>query len=485
MKQIIFVLMMSLCLSANGQTDDQKLKDEFKAVNNYVEFLNKSVHGLFVIHKLLEIENQEINKFVDIESHKLYNISNGDISSNVFTENSFYEKQLSKTQSNPFELVELAQKESSFLPTQVATKWNAKTLEIKKVLEQTNQIRYEIESYLGSNDLTDRTQVYGAYEIMEKAKNLFFTFYTLQLDFYHDLEKFSKLKSTNKDQLELFVALTELHENSRLILDALRFRNDNSFEKLTNDLKTSFVNYQEISKKYSTELKYAKKGINENLKKINGRVKKVIDSAIAFMETGSVADKYKQYGKYYHYHNNLILADMDWFGAGFINEMNDIIDKLQTPAIKYLEIPLFFQVIYPMKMDSVGHIASTDPLIDKIPTKLKNRKIKESNHIIHVDSNVVVLKLFDHLLQDGDIVSINFNGDWILEKHSIEKKSTELTLKLNPNGKNFLLMHADSEGRRPPNTMGIKYTYQGENKEIELRSDLNSSELIEIVNANQ
>ena len=93
---------------------------------------------------------------------------------------------------------------------------------------------------------------------------------------------------------------------------------------------------------------------------------------------------------------------------------------------------------------------------------------------------MIVLNLFDYKIQDGDIVSINFNGDWILENHSIETKASELTLKLNPNGKNYILLHAESVGRRPPNTMGIKYTYKGEERELELKSDLDNSELIEI-----
>ena len=47
-------------------------------------------------------------------------------------------------------------------------------------------------------------------------------------------------------------------------------------------------------------------------------------------------------------------------------------------------------------------------------------------------------------------------------------------------GRNFLLLHADNVGKRPPNTIGIRYTYRGEDKEVILKSDYNTSELIEL-----
>ncbi|HRG65739.1 MAG TPA: hypothetical protein PLV12_08040, partial [Saprospiraceae bacterium] len=88
--------------------------------------------------------------------------------------------------------------------------------------------------------------------------------------------------------------------------------------------------------------------------------------------------------------------------------------------------------------------------------------------------------LFDHMVVDGDIVSINYNGDWILEKVELERGSKKFKLQLNKEGRNFLLLHADNVGKRPPNTIGIRYTYRGEDKEVILKSDYNTSELIEL-----
>lgn len=40
------------------------------ALNLYVDFVNKSVHGMFMVNRLLVEYNLELNKYVDLESEK-------------------------------------------------------------------------------------------------------------------------------------------------------------------------------------------------------------------------------------------------------------------------------------------------------------------------------------------------------------------------------------------------------------------------------
>jgi hypothetical protein len=52
----------------------QAQKDEIsqtKAINNYILFANESDHGMLIIHRLLELYNQEINKYVNLPQYKL------------------------------------------------------------------------------------------------------------------------------------------------------------------------------------------------------------------------------------------------------------------------------------------------------------------------------------------------------------------------------------------------------------------------------
>ena len=53
------------------------------ALNLYVDFVNKSVHGMFMVNRLLVEYNLELNKYVDLESEKINNYSNKDLPQDI------------------------------------------------------------------------------------------------------------------------------------------------------------------------------------------------------------------------------------------------------------------------------------------------------------------------------------------------------------------------------------------------------------------
>jgi len=106
--------------------------------------------------------------------------------------------------------------------------------------------------------------------------------------------------------------------------------------------------------------------------------------------------------------------------------------------------------------------------------------IIKSSYTIEVDSNVFDLELFDHRIKDGDMVSINVNGEWLFNNISLEKESRILRLTIEPGGDNFVLIQAQNIGWRPPNTIGVRYFGNGRAENFFLVTDLYSSEVIEI-----
>ena len=54
----------------SGRNTAQQV-NQLDALNTYVEFLNESVHGLTVAHILFVNYNKDLNKYVDLDSHKL------------------------------------------------------------------------------------------------------------------------------------------------------------------------------------------------------------------------------------------------------------------------------------------------------------------------------------------------------------------------------------------------------------------------------
>jgi len=157
-----------------------------------------------------------------------------------------------------------------------------------------------------------------------------------------------------------------------------------------------------------------------------------------------------------------------------------MIKYLDLPVLLFTEMPHYYKVIYPKKLEKVDHLTATDSKITRLPTKLKDREISMSTRTIKVDSLKFQVSLYDHMIEDGDVISLNFNGDWIVEKMPLLAKKKKLKLQLNEEGKNYFILHANNVGRRPPNTMAVDYYYRGFKKQIILKSDLNVSELIEI-----
>jgi hypothetical protein len=161
--------------------------------------------------------------------------------------------------------------------------------------------------------------------------------------------------------------------------------------------------------------------------------------------------------------------------------MNQDLRNKDEKRIQFMEVPVFLQLIYPKKLDPIEHLKASDPKIEILPEKLKDREVVIRNHTMYVDSFLLEVKIYDHKMEDGDIISLNFNGDWILEEFTLSAKPEVLKLKINEEGKNYFLLHALNLGKRPPNTMALSYTYKGEKQTIVLSSNLNESEMIEII----
>ncbi|MBP7184516.1 MAG: hypothetical protein KBA06_03330, partial [Saprospiraceae bacterium] len=86
---IIFIIVVVISQSgAFAQTSKVE-----NALNAQAKFVNESAHGMLIIHRLLELYNQELNKYVDLDNYKLNNISGDDFPDDIFQDPSklFYQ----------------------------------------------------------------------------------------------------------------------------------------------------------------------------------------------------------------------------------------------------------------------------------------------------------------------------------------------------------------------------------------------------------
>ena len=75
---------------------------------------------------------------------------------------------------------------------------------------------------------------------------------------------------------------------------------------------------------------------------------------------------------------------------------------------------------------------------------------------INVFRDNITFRIWDDAQEDGDIISINFNGTWIIENRLITNAGEFIDLQLQP-GTNWILFYAVNQGSSGPNTLKTSY----------------------------
>ncbi len=459
----------------NQTTDSVKVK----ALNNYINFSNESTHGLLIVHRLLENFNKNINKFVDLPDQQINFYSNKDLPKDIFEdpENWFYDI-------SPNEWYTKINNSKGKIPSAVEVKLNNSASEMKSIISGVNSIRFELEEQIKSLDLTKRENLSLVYDKLEKGVNLYKNFYVKQLILEGDILAYYKTLKFGVDEMQfpaVLHAIDGVYKTTRVALKGLYDKDDDNFSEVIKAQEAALSKFEAInlSDYNSTRLVNSRVQLYwANIKRQSAESLKVQK---AFSESENVPDEYKLYDKYYYYYNISVINKFNRYGNGVVFEMNRIIDYLTIPVLRYFEVPHYFKVIYPKLLEKTDFLAASDPIVKALPKVVKGRSVVTATRTIKVDSFLVDLKMYDHKIVDKDIVSLSFNGDWIVEKLEISEKPFEFTLKLNQEGKNFLLLHADDMGRQPPATIALSYVYRGKKELIILNSDTLKSEVIEII----
>lgn len=100
---------------------------------------------------------------------------------------------------------------------------------------------------------------------------------------------------------------------------------------------------------------------------------------------------------------------------------------------------------------------------------------------ITVKNKDIVLSIRDNGFPDGDIVSIELNGEVVLSKYTLKKEEKEVPIYLDPEKENHLILIAHNVGEREPNTSVISIDDGIKNKKIILNADLKSPGVLRFV----
>jgi hypothetical protein len=478
-KILLYCVVMILSIgTVNGQNALSKAA-KVDALNSVLHFVNEGTHGMLLVHRLLENYNQDINKYADLEGFQIAFYANKDLPKDIFDdpENMFYYEH------SPYKWYDIAVEKSKKQNYANNKQIIAKMTKMKTILTQINQIRFEVDNKIIDKDLTDTAALNKVYDELRNGVKLYEEYFNVQKTLLAQVAKSYQPLMPNANEVqypELYKAMANLYVSSREVLLAVRNKDDENIDQLISKQGQAIKAFESLDLASFGSTRLNSRKVQLFKKSIEEQSRLSITAAKKFYETADVSEEYKQYGKFYFYYNSELINTFNYYGSGIVFKLNRLIDYLQIPSLIFTELPHYYKVILPKKLETVEHIAATDSKIVKLPSRLKDREIQMSTRKIKVDSLKFEVSLYDHMIEDGDVISLNFNGDWIVEKMPLEAKHKKLKLMLNAEGKNFFILHAENVGRRPPNTMAVDYYYRGRKHQIILKSDLNVSEMIEI-----
>lgn len=473
---LIILFLTTFIFSEKANAQNSLTPEQAKVINLYVDFVNENIHGLLITQRIFDIMNRDINKYVDLSDVQTNSFTNMDVSENVFIDrdNMFYKK------ISPDSMYTILLKDNAILNINIGKPLINHATNMHTITFKLNSMRFEIEEMIKALDLKKRENISLVYDKLEEAVQLYYNFYEEQ----KGVEKIiNEYRVSNDQKYSNFIAVSnQLYYDVIQILKDLHSKNDSDISGKIEKFKLSKNAYDNFSFAAYNNSKLMNASVQHSISNVKNNTSIMLKIVEDFNNFESLPEDYKLWDKYYYYYNVMMLGKMNRYGGiGLVDEMNNISSVLDKNLIKYLEMPHYLKIVYPKILQENTSLASSDPLIEKIPTSIKGRNVVIANRTIKVDSSVVEFNMYDHKIIDKDIVSISFNGDWIIEKYEISDKPYTFNIKLNDNGKNFLLLHADDMGRNPPATIALSYTVNGKKEVIILNSDTQKSELIEIV----
>jgi hypothetical protein len=138
-----------------------------------------------------------------------------------------------------------------------------------------------------------------------------------------------------------------------------------------------------------------------------------------------------------------------------------------------------FQMSYNLPILRLQKSTLSRPKSDKIYCEMERKVVIK--HQFRVNVEELSIELFDHENEDGDIVSVCFNVQYLIEKHLLTNKPKTLKIKLLPYQKNVLTVFANNTGKEGANTSALIFTINGKVEEIILYADKKESEGIEFI----
>lgn len=171
----------------------------------------------------------------------------------------------------------------------------------------------------------------------------------------------------------------------------------------------------------------------------------------------------------------------DWTGSGHVTGIDCVPGKIHLTKVNPDDIAIEYAntVNINFAQDKGKPVELQWDEDDNTIKKIKDRKV-EAGNTIEVESRVISITVYDHKKNDGDIISLNYNGYWLLEKYKIDNDEHKIDVVLNADKKNpdYVLLYAHNLGKYPPNTVAIIINDGVTQQRVILNSDMHVCDVI-------
>lgn len=145
---------------------------------------------------------------------------------------------------------------------------------------------------------------------------------------------------------------------------------------------------------------------------------------------------------------------------------------VEEPEVDTVEVVTLPEIIEPETTKVVEKPVEVVFAENNIPVSVKDRPVDKQGSFT-VNSPEVEIQVWDNSEVDGDIISLNINGEWVLENYTVSKEKTSIRITVKPNTNNYLILYAHNLGRIPPNTAAVGIIQNGKRQQLVLKSDMN------------
>ena len=162
-----------------------------------------------------------------------------------------------------------------------------------------------------------------------------------------------------------------------------------------------------------------------------------------------------------------------------------MIVRENEPPVTQKKIVTIDTIATSVVVNTAPVIQKPPPVINRgpvslLPTDYGDRKINVVRTLI-VNTDSIVLSVYDNGVVDGDIVSVVYNDKVVVDKLSLKSKALVVKLFVNKTGSNKLVFYAHNLGEFPPNTAQLDIVYGNKKESLTISSDYTVSSAIDIV----